>query len=169
MLSKQEVHSWEPNNSCYFSTQGWMASRRRNMTSSRWDKVPNLWQSGKEEPQFWPAVMRTALLTTSHGTSSSLGKALHSWYPYVQCPIKRKMDDSQSSSIKGRKSSPCTSQTLSLETQLPTSVQQVHSALQAPAAHTQTCSWGSSKALLWAEPSRDTGGVFISRNSGYRG
>ena len=64
------------------------------------------------------------------------------------------MGDSQSSSEKVINSSPCTSEILSLETQPPTSVQQVHSALQAPADHTQTCSCAPSKPCCGAEPGR---------------
>lgn len=51
------------------------------------------------------------------------------------------MEDSQSSSTKVPNACPCTLQAPSLETQPCTSVQQVHSALQEPAAYTPTCSW----------------------------
>ena len=47
---------------------------------------------------------------------------------------------SQFPSIRVPNSSHCTSQLCSLETQPPTSVQQGHSAPQAPAVCTQTCS-----------------------------
>ena len=49
---------------------------------------------------------------------------------------------------KSAKQLSCTSQLPSLETQPPTSVQQVHSAPQAPAACTQICSQGSRHTLL---------------------
>ena len=56
----------------------------------------------------------------------------------VQLWMKWKMEVSQFPSIRVPNSSHCTSQLRSLETQPPTSVQQGHSAPQAPAACTQT-------------------------------
>jgi len=54
--------------------------------------------------------------------------------------MKWKVEVSQFPSIRVPYSSHCTSQLPSLETQPPTFVQQGHSAPQAPAACTQTCS-----------------------------
>ena len=125
-----------------------MDNRRKQVTNSRWNRALSLCQSRKERFPFWTVVMRTVGLTTSCGTNNILVKALHSWWPYVQLWMKWRMEDSQFSLIRVPNSSHCTSQLPSLETQPPTSVQQVHSAPQAPAACTQTCSRGSRHTLL---------------------
>ena len=79
------------------------------------------------------------------------------------------MEDPQFSSIRVPNSSHCTSQLPSLETQPPTSVQQVHSAPQTPAACTQTCSWGSRHTLKcrW-NIHTDTHSLFVHKKSYYK-
>ena len=135
-------------NGFYLLKQGWMDNKRKKVTNSRWNRALNLWQSRKERFPFWTVIMRTVGLTTSRGTDNILVKALYSWQTYVQLWIKWKMEDSLFSSIRVPNSSHCTSQLPSLETQPHTSVQQVHGAPWAPAACTQTCSWGSRHSLL---------------------
>lgn len=109
----------------YLFKQGWAANRRKKGTSSRWNRALNLWQSRKETFQFWTVLMRTVPLTTSHGTGNILAKDLNYWSQHVLVQLQRKMEDWEFSSVKVPNMCPCTSRLPSLETQPPTSVQQV--------------------------------------------
>ena len=84
----------------------------------------------------------------------------------VQLWMKWKMEVSQCPSIRVPNSSHCTLQLPSLETQPPTSVQQVHSAPQTPAGCTQICSPGSRHTLLcrW-NIHTDTHSLFVHSKS----
>lgn len=113
---------------------------RGRVTSSRSSKF-RPWTCKKERFLFWTVTTIMIYLITSRGTKNTLLKVLNSWYRYSQLRVKLKMEDSQSSSTKAPDACPCISQAPSLETQPCTSVQHVHSALQAPAACTPTCSW----------------------------
>ena len=125
-----------------------MDNKRKKVTKSRWNRALDLWESRKERFPFWTVVVRRVQLTASCGTSNTLVKPLHSWETYTQLWMKWKREDSWFPSIRVPNSSHCTSQLPSLETQPPTSVQQEHSAPQAPAACTQICSRGSRHTLL---------------------
>ena len=123
--------------SCLFA-QRWAASR------TQWSRVLRLCPSQRESPRLSAALILTAVLSTSHGTDSTLGKALSFCCTCMPTTTKRK-ENLQRSPIKPTSMSPCVSETPSPATQPPTSVQWAHSAPQAPAACAQTC-WGHGSA-----------------------
>lgn len=100
---------------CLFAQQ-WAASR------TQWSRVLRLCPSQREPPHLSAALILTALLGTSHGTDSTLGKALSFCCKCMPTTTKRK-ENLQCSPIKPTSMSPCVSETLSPATQPPTSVQ----------------------------------------------
>ena len=122
---------------CLFA-QRWAASR------TPWSRVLRLCLSQREPSPLSAALILTVILSTSHGTDSTLGKDLSFCCRCMPTKTKRK-ENLQRSPIKPTSVSPCVSETPSPATQPRTSVQWAHSAPQAPAACAQTC-WGPGSA-----------------------
>ena len=101
--------------SCLFAQ--WRAASR-----TQWSRVLRLCPSQREPPRLSAALILTVLLSTSHGTDSTLGKALSFCCKCMRTTTKRK-ENLQCSPIKPTSMSPCVSETLSPATQPPTSVQ----------------------------------------------
>ena len=97
------------------------------------------WDSRREPELSSTAHMKTAPHPISLGISKNLGSILSSLLPFCLIWKKSKTKDWTFHIIRKPNTSPCTSQTTSLETLPCTSVLQGHSAPQAPAVCPKTC------------------------------